>query len=143
MDRVDEGELREAAARLLAQKGARFVEPSSLPEATARACEALVACLAQFVGPTGATALYERSVALTRRLHPWLGVALSTVEVPRWVRLQASLEAHQDIAQEASLALVTSLLALFSTLVGRRLAVRILHAQLPEVFLLAASEVTP
>jgi hypothetical protein len=143
VDRVDKGEIREAALRLLAQKGARFAEPASLPEATARACEALVACLAQFVGPTGSTALYERSVALTRRLHPWLGLALSTVEVTRWVRLQASLEAHQDVAEEASLALLTSLLELFSTLVGRRLAVRILHAQLPDVFPLTAPEVTP
>lgn len=127
-------DLSEAATQLLERAGADRERPATVAVAAARVCEQLAGCLADFVGQSGARAMFDRSLALTARDHPWLADAVAPKGEPAWARLTACLEAHGPAAFQVSIALVATFVGLFSTFVGTGLAFRILSKPWPDVF---------
>lgn len=127
-------EIIDAARRLLDREIARADRPNGVSAAATRACEDLVGCLANFVGQAGAGALYDRSLTLCTRDQPWLAAAATPKGEPPWDRLRLCLQANDAAALAASVALVSTLLELFSTFVGSDLALRIVHQHRPDVF---------
>ena len=136
-------ELATAAQALLERVGADSSRPATVPVAAARACEQLAACLADFIGQSGARALFDRSLALTIRDHPWLADAVPPKGEPAWARLSTCLEARRPAAMQVSITLVATFVGLFSSFVGTGLAFRILSKSWPDVFLVAVFESTP
>lgn len=133
-------EVTDPAKRLLERA---IAEGPSLPVAAARTCEELVAYLADFIGRSGARALFDRSLALTVRDHPWLADAVAGHDEPPWARLRSCLEAHADTALDASVVLVAAMIGLFATFVGVGLTFRILHQHWPDVFPVDAPKEKP
>ena len=123
----------EAATRLLCASAEGGAEP-----AAARVCQELVAFLSRFIGASGARALFQRSLVLARREHPWLAEPAPSHDESLWARLDASLEANAPTANEASVALVGTFIRLFAAFVGANLAFQILHQHRPEAFPLDA-----
>lgn len=133
-------DVADAAKRLLERATGERV---SVPVAAARTCEELVACFADFIGRSGARALFDRSLALAARDHGWLADAAADQSQSPWVRLRACLEAHEDTALDASVRLVAAMIDLFATFVGLGLTFRILHQQWPDVFAVDAAKENP
>jgi hypothetical protein len=126
----------EAARRLLDDR--REGEATADAAPAARACQDLVEFLAHFIGDSGSGALFDRSLVLTRRDHPWLAAPGVAADGSVWARLRASLDAHEPAADAASHALVSTFIRLFATFVGTSLAFEILHQHRPGAFPLAA-----
>lgn len=70
-------DISDAARRLLERAGGNERVPSSVAAAASTACDELVERLAVFIGQAGARALFDRSIVLTAREHPWLKVTIS------------------------------------------------------------------
>lgn len=143
MDTGTKPEIADAARRLLERALAEDKGSPSVAVAAARACEELVGCLVDFIGQSGARALYDRSLALNRQEHPWLVGAVASPGEPPWPALRACLDANEASAMDASVALVATFVTLFSTFVGTRLTFRILSRRWPDVFPVPASEENP
>ncbi|MDB4930177.1 MAG: hypothetical protein JWM10_2661 [Myxococcaceae bacterium] len=120
-----------------AEAASRLLDVGLEGAATARVCQDLVEFLSHFIGDSGSGALFERSLLLTRREHPWLA---APGEAPVWARLGASLDDHAPAAYAAAHALVATYIRLFATFVGTSLAFEILHQHRPGAFPLAAPE---
>ncbi len=136
------GDDADAAARLLEGDGARQDDPHSVPLAATIACEQLTQRLAEFVGSVGARALYDRTLAVTRRERVWLAGAVAPKNEPPWPTLRACLEQNEPQAWDGSVALLANLIALFSSFVGSALALRILHGHRPDAFPLPDTDST-
>jgi hypothetical protein len=57
-----------------------------------------------------------------------------------WPRLRSAFDASPSASRAGAIALVATLVELFSTFVGESLALQILHQHRPDVFPVAASE---
>jgi hypothetical protein len=90
--------------------------------------------LSPLVGDAGVQALFERSLTLSRAKFPWLALpAGAPSSAPPWVQLRACLDQHPELADEASVALLTTFLELLGRFIGERLAMQLLCEVWPEL----------
>ncbi len=119
--------IEDLARRLIAFESTR--KPSDGPVgATLRACEALRGPLAKFVGMAGFRSLLSRALAIAKAEIPSLG----SVQV----RPDGSLEGLEGVEQnqdaEAGAVVVTQLLGLLVTFIGKPLMLRLVHDAWPD-----------
>lgn len=125
--------LATVARGLMAREGACGETASGVAAGAAQATETLCSHLGRVVGPLGISALFVRSVVLTRQRFPWLVVDAHAGRDGRWQSLRSCLEAQQvEAAREASLCLVTHVLRLLGGLIGDALVLRLLAEVWPD-----------
>jgi hypothetical protein len=112
--------------------------------AATRILSKLFTRLASLVGAGGARALYERSVKVTAR--DFASYARATPIAPDerpGDRIVAALrDAGEPRVEEATVALVSTLLTLLATLIGERLTAQVLRTAWPDFDVTAAKEET-
>ena len=106
----------------------------------ARACEKVCGHLARVVGDAGVAALFQRSLALSRRKVPWLAVPPDGAPSSH---IRAALRGQPpDQVLEASATVVVTLVEVIGRFIGPDLTLRLLREVWPEVSPGAASKET-
>lgn len=136
--------LATVARRMLEREGAFGEGVDGVAASTIQASEKLCSHLGRVVGHLGMSALFVRSLFLTRARYPWLVNDPHGGPDGRWVALRACLEAQTpEAAREASLCLVTHNLRLLGGLIGDTLVLRLLAEVWPDEVLTSTTEETP
>jgi hypothetical protein len=102
-------------------------DPGTAAEAAVAAWEEIGARLAPVLGPRGVAAIYQRSLRLTLRAHPWLAPACEAPPAGEHAALHAALAAQEEsVAAAASAQLLANFRALLHDLIGDALTARLL-----------------
>jgi hypothetical protein len=114
----------------VADLGAIDADAARVAEAAASAWRAISAALRPVIGPGGVTALYQRSLFLTRSAHPCLADARDEVlRAGEFVALQSVLSQQTSaVAVAANGALLQTFSDLLTNLIGASLTERLLHS---------------
>jgi len=132
------------ARRMLGREEARDESASGVAAGTVQASEKLCSHLGRVVGHRGMSALFVRSLFLTRARYPWLVGDPHAGHDGRWQALYACLQAQTpEAAREASLCLVTHVLRLLGGLIGDTLVLRLLAEVWPDEVSTRTTEETP
>jgi hypothetical protein len=124
------------ARRLLEREGADGEGAGEVADGVARASDRLSSHLGRVIGHLGMSALFVRSLMLTRASHPWMVGDPHGPAGERWQALRACMEAHgPDPARAASRCLVG--------LVGEGLVLRLLAEVWPDDLPTRTKEQTP
>jgi hypothetical protein len=115
---------------LLENAGGPGANASAVADATVRTWMRAAAELAPLIGQGGVRALYERSLHLTRAIHPWLPEAEQSVQTDAtFSALKAGLQKGEpEDALEASTAFLIAYTDLLSKLIGETLTMRLVDA---------------
>jgi hypothetical protein len=136
--------LATVARRLLEREGACGESASGVATATIQASEKLCTHLGRVVGHLGMSALFVRSLFVTRARYQWLVGDPHVGPDGRWQALRVCLEAQTaEEAREASLCLMTHILRLLGGLIGDTLVLRLLAEVWPDEVLTSTTEETP
>lgn len=132
------------AHRMLEREGACGETSSGVATGTIQTSEKLSAHLGRVVGHLGMTALFLRSLFLTRARYPWLVGDPNKGPDGRWQALHACLEAQTpEAAREAALCLVSHVLRLLGALIGDTLVLRLLAEVWPDEIMISTTVETP
>ena len=115
----------------LMRQGGADADSAQIASAVVSIWQEIAASLSPIIGKCGVDALYQRSLYLTGRTHPWLMTAHGRSH-PAAMGLDAleSALTGQSSANAAagSAALLTTFYALLSSLIGAALTERVLHS---------------
>ncbi len=126
--------LEGAGARVLARES-QGASRDALALGVRRACERLLAHFGGLVGEVGIRMLLQRSLALSRAAHPWIGEWDPTRAPLDWAPMVASFEGQEpDVSQAAFANLFANLVGVLRRLIGDGLVFRVLHDTWPEEF---------
>ncbi|MDO9018681.1 MAG: hypothetical protein Q8S73_14965 [Deltaproteobacteria bacterium] len=129
---------------MLEREGASAESASGVAAGTVQVSEKLSSHLGRVVGHLGMSALFVRSLFVTRARYPWLVGDPHRGPDERWQSLRACLEAQTaEAAREASLCLMTHILRLLGGLIGDTLVLRLLAEVWPDEVLTSTTEETP
>jgi hypothetical protein len=130
MTTIGNARLRRTVETLLYQEAGTDPDAKGLTAAALRLHDRFAAQLTPLIGAAGMHALTGRSLHLTRREFPWLeDVRLADDADGPLDRVRRCLE-HQDAATaaDAAVAVLATLVALLSALIGEGVTARLLHA---------------
>ena len=115
---------------LLENAGGPGANTSAVADATVRTWMRAAAELALLIGQGGVHALYERSLHLTRAIHPWLPEAEHSVPADAtFSALKAGLgKGEPEEALEAGIAFLVVYTDLLTKLIGETLTMRLVDA---------------
>jgi hypothetical protein len=114
----------------IADLAAIDVDAQRIAEAAASTWREIYAVLSPVIGPGGVTALYQRSLYMTRTAHPCLAAARDDALRPGEFTALQQVLAHQTSAQVAAAngALLQTFCDLLGNLIGVSLTERLLRA---------------
>lgn len=115
---------------LLKNAGGPGANASAVADATVRTWMRAAAELALLIGQGGVNALYERSLHLTRAIHPWLQAGEQSAQTDAtFSALKVGLEKGEpEDALEAGTAFLVVYTDLLSKLIGETLTMRLVDA---------------
>jgi len=103
------------------------------PEELAAVIEKLRTCLTKLAGADGFTSLLRRALALASEDVPWLrGITVGKDGRLEGMNRSGTVTERSPEEQEATVVLITHLLELLITLIGRRITLRLVKETWPE-----------
>jgi hypothetical protein len=126
---------RDLARWLLAQEANEDEAPTARVDTALRAVEKLHVLLAKRIGVAGFHALLARALALAKAEVRWLGAVKVTPDGALDGFEEAAQHKDSDEAMQGRVALLTQLIGLLITFIGRDLTLRLLRDAWPEAVL--------
>ena len=133
--------VREATYQFMTCELGTRRDSQELASAAVGMCETLLKILSPLLGKMGSQGLFRRSLKLTEGAFPWYGEARTAKEDAVLEAVRACLcQQQQDVAREASVALLTAFVELLATFIGGRLTRQLLQEAWPKILTVPSEE---